>query len=279
MAEKSDKSEKSRVSQRDMTLINILERMADQIQKQDSRLEDIATRQGEYTREVRNAEYSRSIRQTDSDSSLTGLADALSRYRSDMLSLVNEQDHVNKNMAELQKLVNKAAYSVEVNNEKVAALDELVKSQVKEVHEHNELWFKQSEKVKAMEELQKSQVKEARDHYEHVLKQAESFPREIAAINRHITLLHTDTEKHLGKLHIETARQIEKLQSDTLRRLLILDNFEDALQTLLIRTEPPEKKVPWVVRLYYRISGFFRFKVPIFFKKVRLFLKNDDPEH
>ena len=271
-------AEKSKISQRDMTLINILERMVDQIQKQDSRLEEIANRQSEYTREIRNAEYSRSVRQSDSDTSLSGLTEALSRYRSDMLSLVNEQDHVNKNMAELQKLVNKASCSVEVNSEKVAYLDELVKTQAKEVHETNELSLKQNEKVAALEVLFKAQVKEARDHYEHALKQAESYPKELAAISRHVTLLHTDTEKHLSKLHFETARQIEKLQSDTLRRLLILDNFESALQTLLVRTEPPEKKTPWVVRLYYRVSGFFRFRIPLLARKIRMTLSTKDED-
>jgi hypothetical protein len=299
-------AEKVTMTDRDKALIGILERMADQIQKQDSLLEEVALRLNSFSRDTAEMDIRRDALHRRTEDSFQRLYDSLSRYRSDMLSLVNEQDHVNKNMAELQKLVNKASYSVEVNNTKVAALDELVKTQAKEIHEHNELFLKQSEKVTALDALVrlqakevhehyelflkqsekvtaldallKTQVKEFHAHYEHSLKQADILPREMFAANKHVTKLHTDTEKQLSKLHFETQKQIEKLQSDTLRRLLILDSFEAQLQTLLIRTEPPEKKTLWIVRLHNRISAFFRIRLPLFFRRLRRAWKEKDKD-
>ena len=55
---------------------------------------------------------------------------------------------------------------------------------------------------------------------------------------------------------------LEKLQQDTARRLLVLGDIESALQTLLIRTEPPEKKPFWFIRLLRRAGLFCRKKLP-----------------
>jgi len=222
----------AKLSQRDSVLVNILERMSDQLEKQNLMLEDIVKQQIDLNKAGKAAESNRKAQQIDGNVEIGKLRESISRYRSDMLSLVNEQDHINKNIAHLSGLVNSTVYAFENANQKLAKLEQ---------------WAKAQEKT-------------ATDHYAHSLKQAEILPKAIADSTRSISKLHMDTEKSLGKMHQETQRQLEKLQQDTVRRLLVLGDIESALQTLLIRTEPPEKKPFWLVRLFRMIGRFFRTK-------------------
>jgi len=229
------------MSDRDKTLINILERMADQIQKQGFLLEEILQNQSGFEKAVENAVFHRDTLKDETDKSLEKISDSISRYRSDMMNLVHEQDSISKSLKEFNKLVNKTTYSLETTSQMLVDIDGRVKSQERTVSEH----------------------------YEHALKQAEKIPKEIADSGRRLSNLHADTEKHLGEQHRETQRQLEKLQHETTRRLLALEDIDSALKTLLVRTEPPEKKPIWIIRPFKRIGAFFRIKLPSLFKGIR----------
>ena len=223
-------AEKASLTRRDSALVSILGRMSEQLQKQDQILDDIVKSQLELSKALETKELSAGSRVSEVDTALKKMHDSFSRYRSDMLSLVNEQDHMNKNMVSFNTLLNKATYAMEKANQMIAALDERVRNQEKSVSEH----------------------------YTHSLKQAEILPKEIADSYRSVAKLHMDTEKNLGRMHHETQRQLEKLQQETTRRLLVLGDIESAVQTLLIRTEPPEKKTFWLIRLFRRAGVFLR---------------------
>jgi len=215
--------------------------MAEHLQKQDQVLEDVIKHQLESIRVVEAAEANRRTLQIEADAALGKLHESVSRYRSDMLSLVNEQDHINKNMNSLNNLINKTTYTLENANHLLAGLEERIKTQENTVS----------------------------GHYTHSLEQAEIIPKVVADSTRSITMLHVETEKNLKKLHQETQRQLEKLQQETARRLLVLDDVESAIKTLLIRTEPPEKKSFWLTRLYRRIGIFLHAKLSRIFRKIR----------
>jgi len=232
-------ADKAEISQRDSVLISVLERFSDQLQKHDQLLEDVANHQIELAKAVEAAEFNWKTRQLDADEANGKLRESITRYRSDMLSLVNEQDNINKNVTNLIELTNKAAYAVEIANQRLESLEERVKAQ---------------EKI-------------ATGHFEHSLKQSETLPGAITESTRSITRLHMDTEKKLGDMHQETQRQLEKLRQETTRRLLVLGDIEAALNTLLIRTEPPEKKPAWYVRLFRRAGVFCRAKLARLLKR------------
>ena len=226
-------ADKAGMSHRDSVLISVLERLSDQLLRQDQLLEDIVNHQRELAKAVETAELHLNARQVGADEASGKLSESITRYRSDMLSLVNEQDHINKNIAGLNELINKTVYALEKVN----------------------LNFEQ------LEQRVKAQEKTLAGHFAHSLKQAETLPVEIGESTRSITKLHMDTEKNLGEMHRETQRQLEKLRQETTRRLLVLGDIESALSTLLIRTERPEKKPSWLIRLLRRAAGFFRAKL------------------
>ena len=221
------------MSERDQALIGILERLASEMEQQDSMLEDSLKRQAELAKSLDSAERHLRRKQIDAEKAQEKLSDSFHHYRSDMLSLVNEQDRINRNIDDLQKAIKTAAYTLDATNQKITGLDERLKQ-----HE-----------------------KTSQEHFEHALKQPGVFREVLDDSNRNFTRLHADTEKHLGELHRETARQLDKFQHETMRRLLLLDGIITSLQTLLVRTEPPEKKPLWIVRQFSKIAKFFRFKV------------------
>jgi len=231
-------AEKQKITDRDATLVNILERMASQLQKQAELLEDIVKRQDELSISSGKSERRRDALYRETDSTYEKIGESLTRYRSDMLSLVNEQDHINSNITDLRKMIKDAAFSLEKSAHKIEDLDARINTQSKEMHEH----------------------------FEHSLRQAEILPKEFADVSRNVTKHHMDAEKAFGKMHHEAQRSLEKSHQETTRRLLALDGIEASLQTLLIRTEPPEKKTPWIVRLFKKIGRFFRTKLPQLFR-------------
>jgi len=223
-------ADKPKPSQRDSTLVNILERMADQLQKQDQLLEDVARRQFELSQELDSSEQRLVAWHNEVALNVEKLQESFSRYRSDMMKLVNEQDHMAKDMSGLNKQANTITYSFEMANQKLAGLENYAATQEKTVN----------------------------NHYTHSLKQAEILPKEINASTRSITKLHMDTEKSLGRMHAETQRQLEKLQQDITKRLAILNDMDASLKTLLIRTEPHEKEPNIFIRFYRRVKGIYR---------------------
>jgi len=219
-----------KLSQRDSTLVNVLERMADQLQKQDQLLDDVASRQFELSQALDASEQRLVAWHNEVALNVEKLQESFSRYRSDMMRLVNEQDHMAKDMSGLNKQANTITYAFETSNQKLTVLENRTAAQEKTVN----------------------------NHFTHSLKQAEILPKEINASTRSITKLHMDTEKSLGRMHAETQRQLEKLQQDITKRLAVLSEMDASLQTLLIRTEPPEKKPGIYVRLSQRVKKIYR---------------------
>jgi len=238
---------------RDQALINILERLVGEMRQQDSKLEDLLAHSTELTNSLDSTGRQLRSKQIDTERaaerSHDKLMDSFHHYRSDMLKLVNEQDQINKNIDALQKSVRTTLFTLDTTNQKLIDLDERLNLQ---------------EKI-------------SREHYEHSVKESEVFQGAIDSSNRNYTKLHGDTEKQLGHLHKETSRQLEKFQHEMVRRLMLLDSIITSLQTLLIRTEPPERKTPWIARMFRKIVDFFRLKIPFLFSKiVRLFKKDNN---
>lgn len=256
---------------RDQTLINILERMADQLLRQDSMLNEVIKQQGDSAKEASEAEFFRSTQFGETEASQNRIQEALKQYRATMLSLVNEQDNINDKLKDVIRLADRTAYALENFKQQLSDLDERIKKQETTVN----------------------------DHFAHSLKQTDALPKEIAGMNREVALLHAGTEKslgrmheetqrqlgniksdvtrlhagtekHLGQMHEETQRQLDKLKQETSRRLMALDGMEVALQTLLIRTEPPEKKPLLIARLAMKVFVFFRKKVPLAIRRIRI---------
>ena len=235
-------ADKSKAPDRDKALINILERIGGELQRQGDVLDDLVRNQEEFSRALRSAEFQLGSQQTASEQSIDKIAEAMSHYRSGMLSLVNEQDRANENLKDMRKMIHDTNFALETSNQGMAALNGQVNAQ-----------------DKAM-----------REFYDHSLAQETATQEGIADNGRTVAKLHTDTEKRIVELHRETQGQLDKLQQDTTRRLMALVGIEEALNTLLIRTEPPEKKPLMVVRVLKKIGVFFRTSLPAFLKKVFL---------
>jgi len=235
-------AEKAKTSDRDKALINILERIGGELQRQGDVLDDIVSNQEELSRALRSAEFQLGSQQSAAEQSIDKLGETLSHYRSGMLSLVNEQDRANENLKDMRKMMHDNNFAVETSNQEMAALSERVSAQ-----------------DKAM-----------REFYDHSLAREAETQKGIADNERTITKLHSDTEKRIVELQRETQGQLERLQQDTTRRLMALAGIEEALKTLLIRTEPPEKKPFIIVRAFKGAGAFLRAKLPLFFKRVFL---------
>jgi len=227
-------------SDRDQALIGILERLAGEMQQQDDMLEDLLARTDSLAKS--QEALGRQLREGNSGGTQKPqekLFDPSRDYRSDMLSLVNEQDRINKNIEELQKIVKTATFALDVTNQKLVSLDERLTG-----HE-----------------------KISNEYYAAAQKQPAIFQEALNDSSRNFTKLHAETEKRLGETLGETARQLDRFQHETTRRLLLLDSIVTSLQTLLIRTEPPVKKPLWISRFFKAVGKFFRYRLPFMFKK------------
>ena len=239
---------------RDQALVNILERLVGEMRQQDSKLEDLLAHNTELTNSLDSTGRQLRGKQVDAERaaerSHDKLLDSFHHYRSDMLKLVNEQDQINKNIDALQKSVRTTLFTLDATNQKLIDLDE---------------------RLSLQEKL-------SREHYEHSAKESEVFHGAIDNSNRNNAKLHADTEKQLGQLHSETSRQLDKFRNETKHRLMLLDDITSSLRTLLIRTEPPERKAPWIARMFGNVVKFFRVKIPLFFSKIVRLFKKDKSE-
>lgn len=218
------------MAERDKTLVNILERLADEMSYQDKVLDELKNRQIELARTVESAGLHLRGTQVDSERTYDNLTATISHYRSDMLKLVSEQDNINRNIEDLQKALKAATLTVDVTSKKLVEIDDRLSKQ----------------------------EKAAKEHYEHEIKQPGILRDAISSSSRDFTKLHAGTEKRLTELEREMTRRLDGFQHETMRRLLLLDSIVTSLQTLLVRTEPPEKKPLWIAQLFVRLRGFFR---------------------
>ena len=234
-------------SKRDLVLAKVLDRLSIQIRQHDTILEEIQTTQNELVSAIKSIELHQDIRSGESDVSIDTLNQNLLRYRSDMLQIVNEQDRI----GEFVKDVAKRQVSIDGAQERLVS------------------------NLTDLEKRYKKQEKTIHDHYEHSLELSESFSREVAAANQSVIKLHMDTEKRLSEMHSETHKQLEKVRVDAMARLLALDGIESALNTILVRTEPPEKKPFILLRPFFRLHKFFSTKLHRAIAKQRIKRNSD----
>ena len=216
-----------KISQRDETLIKVLDRLSDNIQKQESFLEDITKRQLESSVELERTGQWQHARHDDTEASLEKTRETLLRYRSDMLKLVNEQDRLNDLVIDLNK-----------KNATIAYVQESITNSLADISSRLD-----------------TQEKSIREISTYSVQQGEALSRKISEMNRDTAKLHTDTEKRIGDAYRDFQRQLADIRRDTMRRLLALDKVESSLEILLIRTEPPEKKPFFVIRAIRKPYG------------------------
>ena len=217
-------------SKREMTLINVLERLADEVNAQESLLKEFIERQGKISGIMDDSEFKQNLFRDEVDNSIRQLQDSFARYRSDMLTFVHEQDVLRKNMEDALESISKISYSLENTGTSVSGMEKGFIKHEKDVHDHiifsSQKW--------------------------------DNLPHEFSETNRNINQMHADMEKHFGQVSADTELRFEKYQKETTRRLLALDDMMTALETLLIRTEPPEKKPPIPKRIVRFVNRFFR---------------------
>jgi chromosome segregation ATPase len=233
-------SEKANVTQRDKALLAVLERIAGELGDQDILLENIVKSQNEYSKMMHATDIKLDAQRVNTEKLIDKIFDSISHYRSDMLSLVNEQDRINESVNELGKLIKQTTFEIENTNKRISMLEE---------------------KIKPLETT-------ISGNYEHSLKHTEITTNLFADMEHNVTMLHAGTEKSLNDLHVETEQQLEKMQQETSRRFLALVGIEAALNTLLIRTEPPVKKTSPIIRMSRRVGVFFRYKLPSRLKQI-----------
>ena len=273
-----------KIAQRDLTLINILERLSNQLQTFDTRLEDIEKKQQEFPGLMEKAGLWQQTGQSENSAEIRKLHESMRRYRSDMLSLVNEQDRLNEGMKGLLKRQDAIVGAQEVISRDVTRLDERFGNQEKTVGEHSAYSVRQREEfIKELDGVNRNNAKLYVDMDKHLdslttdvesvnrnsaklhldtEKRLDTLIRDVGGINRNTAKLHVDTEKHIRDDQREIQRQLDELRRETMRRLLELDKIEATLEVLLVRTEPREKKPFFIVRVFRWAGRLFMVKLP-----------------
>ena len=245
MSNKPENESLQNSAKRDMTLINVLERLADEVNAQEALLKEFIVRQGNISGIMDDSEFKQNLFRDEVDNSIRQLQDSFTRYRSDMLTFVHEQDILRKNMEDALESISKISYSLEDTGTVVSDMDKGFSKHEKDVHDHilfsSQKW--------------------------------ENLPHEFSDTNRNISQMHADMVKFFGEASTDIELRFEKYQRETTRRLLALDDMMSALETLLIRTEPPEKKPPFPKRVVRFVNRFFR-RIGKSFQKAWLKLRN-----
>lgn len=311
----------NKTSQRDEALIKILGRLIDQLKQYDTkleeiskdvkqnnrRMEDISKKHNDLTETVRRVvtqNESRNTMQQDMDTStIEKLTETMHNYRSDMLSMVREQDRIDDGITELSKRQDMIAAAQEEIGSDVAGLDERFELQEKTAREHYEFAVKQGEEAsREIAKLHADTEKYLGDEHTEIKKQLtdadhkntelhletekhlgedhREIQKQLADADHKNTELHLETEKHLGDEHKEIRREVIELRQETKRRLLSLDGIEASLEVLMIRTEPPEKKPFFLIRAFKAVIKLFRVKIPDLLSSIRTRLrrKKDDEQ-
>ena len=260
--------EEAKKTDRDQALIGVLTRLAEEMQAQERTLTDVISRQNGLSKALESSEQYMRRKQIEVDEAHNKMMESFHHYRSDMLKLVNEQDTINRNISDLQNVVKTTTFTLDSTNSMLSTLDDRLSRLEKTTGEQVAHTMKQHGSLQ--EALEESGREVARLHSE-TEKRIDGFHRETAEqldkTSRDFTNLHSETEKRIDDFHKDTLEQFDKFQYETTRRLLLLDSIVNSLQTLLIRTDPELKKKPWIVRVFKRISTFFRFKLPFLLKK------------
>ena len=279
-------------SARDETLVKVLGRLVDQLRQYDVRIEeltkdvrqnyvrmeDMTKKQRELYETVMNMvsrnDSSRTMQQDVTDTTLEKFSETMLHYRSDMISLVREQDRIDDSIKELSKRQDMIAAAQEEIGKDVSSLDERYEHQEKTSREHYEYSVKRGEaSTKEIDDVNRKTAKLHVDTEKHLGDEHKEIKKQLSDAEHKNTELHLETEKHLGSEHKELRREITELRQETKRRLLALDGIEASLQVLMIRTEPPEKKPFIFIRVLRAIVKLFRVKIPDALSSIRTRLR------
>ena len=256
-------------SQRDLTLIKVLERLSDQLRAYETRLEEVEKNQADILELVRRSEQRQDSRMDMSEKALEKFKDSMLRYRSDMLSIVNEQDRMSDALKELTKRQGMIAASQEEIGKDLSDLDGRFAVQEKHVREHYDYTLKLGGAfASGLADTNRNSAKLHADTEKQLGDEHREIKKQLADADHKTIKLHEDTEKRLGEAQRETVRQITELRQEMKRRLLSLDGIEATLQVLMVRTEPPEKRPFIAIRVARGVGGFFRYRIPEFFRRV-----------
>ena len=256
-----------KLSQRDETLVRILERLSDDIQKQGILLDVVGKQQLEQSANIERVGLAQHARLDLSDAATEKTHETFLRYRSDMLHIVNEQDRLNDIIRDLVKKQAAIAFSQENIANILSELSERLETHEKAVRDVNTYSIKHEEALTSLAARLEVQENTIREVNKYSIRHDERLSKEISDMSRSVTKLHMDTEKsigdmtraaekRLGEVNRDTQRRFGELSRDTMRRLMALDKIESSLGVLLVRTEPPEKKPFFTVRLYRRFRGW-----------------------
>ena len=256
-----------KLSQRDETLVRILERLSDEIQKQAVLLDEIEKRQHELSADMERSRLQQHARLDITDGAAEKAQEAFLRYRSDMLHIVNEQDRLNDIIKDLNKKQAAIAFSQDNIFKSLRELSERLEAHEKTIREISTYSIKHEETLMSLALRLEVQENIIREVNKYSILHEEVLSREITDMNRSVTKLHMDTErsivdmsraaeKRLGEVSRDAQRRLNELSRDTMRRLLALDKIESSLGVLLVRTEPPEKKPFITVRMFRMFRGW-----------------------
>jgi hypothetical protein len=167
-------------NKRDMTLINILERMVEQIHVQDSLIKELIDRQGKVSDATENSIFHQNLLRDEIDEGLNKLHDSFNRYRTDMLTFVQEQDILRQNMEDALEKTSKISFSLEEEGKIVTALEKGFTKHEKDVH----------------------------DHIEFATEQWDNLPDKFVETNRNIKQVNEDLEKQFSLLNFPRTTRI-----------------------------------------------------------------------
>ena len=251
-----------KLSQRDEMLIKILDRLSDNIWKQELLLDEIIKRQLEQTANTERAWLQLHVRHDASDSAREKTHEDFLRYRSDMLHLVNEQDRLNDIVKDVGKKQAAIAFSQDSIINTLTSLDQRLDTQIDDVNKKQTTFaYSQDSMTNALADLDRrleTQEKVIREINKYTIRHEETLSKEIYEMNRNATKLHIETDKTVGNANRETRKQISEAMHDTMRRLQALDRIESSLDVLLLRTEPPVKKPFFIIHLFHKFRSVLR---------------------
>ena len=248
-----------KLSQRDEMLIKVLDRMSDNIWKQEMLLDEIIKQQLEQTANIERAWLQLHMRHDTADSAREKTHEDFLRYRSDMLHLVNEQDRLNDIVKDVGKKQAAIAFSQDSIVNTLTSLDQQFDTQMTDINKKQTTFaFSQDSMTNALADLDKrleTQEKVIREINTYTIRHEDTLSKEIADMNRNIARLHIETDKIVDKSNRETKKQLDEARHDTMRRLQALDEIASSLDVLLLRTEPPEKKPFFIMRLFRKFRS------------------------
>ena len=212
-------------TQRDVTLVKILERLSNQIHQFDHRMEEMEKTQHDLPDIVgaTGGRYATGL--ADAEQELARLNDNFIRYRNDILKIANEQGRLEDDMKEITKRQAVMVGALETISRDTENLDERYGKQEKAVSEYSQFAVRQGETLaKDIEGVNKN----ANKLYLDTEKRLDGLTKDIDGVNKNAAKLYLDTEKRLdslakdiegvnrnaSKLFVDTEKSLETITRD-----------------------------------------------------------------